>query len=155
MTQTSKTVLATLALSLALVGCDNIVKNNNEGQSPVVEENTADPNASTEESQEQENVDQTTQAETSDSEQEAGAGEEATNQSEVTEVTDEPSADKDLRTTLEEAIFENRAQARAIELLLEMAPAKVADIEPQLNEMLGQSNDLIAEAQAILSEIDQ
>lgn len=162
MTQTSKTVIATLALSLALVGCDNVVKNNNEGQAPVVEENkagenatteekAADPKASTEEDKAEESVDNTTEAETSNNEE----GEEPTSESEVTEVTDEPAGDQDLRASLEESIFENRAQARAIEILLEMSPDKVADIEPQLQEMLAQSNDLIAEAQSVLAEIDQ
>lgn len=151
MTQTSKTVIATLALSLALVGCDNVVKNENEGEAPVVEENTADPNATEKENQAEENVDQTTEAETSNNEE----GEEPTSESEVTEVTDEPAGDQDLRASLEESIFENRAQARAIEILLEMSPDKVADIEPQLQEMLAQSNDLIAEAQSVLAEIDQ
>lgn len=157
MTQTSKTVIATLALSLALVGCDNVVKNNNEGQAPVVEENKAGENASTEEkaadpkASTEENVDNTTEAETSNNEE----GEEPTSESEVTEVTDEPAGDQDLRASLEESIFENRAQARAIEILLEMSPDKVADIEPQLQEMLAQSNDLIAEAQSVLAEIDQ
>lgn len=162
MTQTSKTVIATLALSLALVGCDNVVKNNNEGQAPVVEENkagenatteekAADPKASTEEDKAEESVDNTTEAETSNNEE----GEESTSESEVTEVTDEPAGDQDLRASLEESIFENRAQARAIEILLEMSPDKVADIEPQLQEMLAQSNDLIAEAQSVLAEIDQ
>lgn len=159
MTQTSKTVLATLALSLALVGCDNVVKNENEGEAPVVEENTADPNDTaeenqTEENQAEENVDQTTEAESSENEEAAGEGEEATSENEVTEVTDEPADDQDLRASLEESIFENRAQARAIEILLEMSPDKVADIEPQLQEMLAQSNDLIAEAQAVLAEIE-
>lgn len=157
MTQTSKTVIATLALSLALVGCDNVVKNNNEGQAPVVEENKAGENATTEEkaadpkASTEENVDNTTEAETSNNEE----GEEPTSESEVTEVTDEPAGDQDLRASLEESIFENRAQARAIEILLEMSPDKVADIEPQLQEMLAQSNDLIAEAQSVLAEIDQ
>lgn len=157
MTQTSKTVIATLALSLALVGCDNVVKNNNEGQAPVVEENKAGENASTEEkaadpkASTEENVDNTTEAETSNNEE----GEESTSESEVTEVTDEPAGDQDLRASLEESIFENRTQARAIEILLEMSPDKVADIEPQLQEMLAQSNDLIAEAQSVLAEIDQ
>ena len=157
MTQTSKTVIATLALSLALVGCDNVVKNNNEGQAPVVEENKAGENATTEEkaadpkASKEENVDNTTEAETSNNEE----GEEPTSESEVTEVTDEPAGDQDLRASLEESIFENRAQARAIEILLEMSPDKVADIEPQLQEMLAQSNDLIAEAQSVLAEIDQ
>lgn len=157
MTQTSKTVIATLALSLALVGCDNVVKNNNEGQAPVVEENKAGENATAEEkaadpkASTEENVDNTTEAETSNNEE----GEESTSESEVTEVTDEPAGDQDLRASLEESIFENRAQARAIEILLEMSPDKVADIEPQLQEMLAQSNDLIAEAQSVLAEIDQ
>ena len=163
MNNTSKTILATLALSLALVGCDNVVKNDKEGEAPVVEENTE--NAPAENSEEatddkaadqaSENTDENTDENadenaTEDNDENAAEGEE---NAEETEDDMADASDKDIRETLEQAIFDNRTQARAIEILLEMTPEQVADIKPELEQMLEDSNQLIDEAQATLDQL--
>lgn len=165
MTNTSKTILATLALSLALVGCDNVVKNDKEGEAPVVEENTENaPAENTEEAtddkaadQASENTDENTEENaeaTEDTDENAAEGEEnAEENAEEAEDDMEDASDKDIRETLEQAIFDNRTQARAIEILLEMTPEKVADIKPELEQMLEDSNQLIDEAQAALDQL--
>ena len=165
MNNTSKTILATLALSLALVGCDNVVKNDKEGEAPVVEENTE--NAPAENSEEatddkaadqaSENTDENTDENadenaTEDNDENAAEGEE---NAEETEDDMADASDKDIRETLEQAIFDNRTQARAIEILLEMTPEQVADIKPELEQMLEDSNQLIDEAQAALDELNK
>lgn len=163
MTNTSKTILATLALSLALVGCDNVVKNDKEGEAPVVEENTENaPAENAEEAtddkaadQASENTDENTDENadenaTEDTEENAAEGEENAEEAED-DMAD--ASDKDIRETLEQAIFDNRTQARAIEILLEMTPEKVADIKPELEQMLEDSNQLIDEAQAALDQL--
>ncbi len=162
MTNTSKTILATLALSLALVGCDNVVKNDKEGEAPVVEENTENTeNAPAENAekttddmaadQESENADESAEENTEDN---AAEGEENAEEN-AEEAKDDmaDASDKDVRETLEQAIFDNRTQARAIEILLEMTPEKVADIKPELEQMLEDSNQLIDEAQAALDQL--
>lgn len=165
MTNTSKTILATLALSLALVGCDNVVKNDKEGEAPVVEENTENaPAENAEEAtddkaadQASENTDENTEENaeaTEDTDENAAEGEEnAEENAEEAEDDMEDASDKDIRETLEQAIFDNRTQARAIEILLEMTPEKVADIKPELEQMLEDSNQLIDEAQAALDQL--
>ena len=161
MNNTSKTILATLALSLALVGCDNVVKNDKEGEAPVVEENTENaPAENAEEAtddkaadQASENTDENTEENaeaTEDTEENAAEGEENADQTED-DMAD--ASDKDIRETLEQAIFDNRTQARAIEILLEMTPEQVADIKPELEQMLEDSNQLIDEAQATLDQL--
>ena len=163
MTNTSKTILATLALSLALVGCDNVVKNDKEGEAPVVEENTENaPAENAEETtddmaadQTSENTDENTDENadenaTEDNDENAAEGEENAEETED-DMTD--ASDKDIRETLEQAIFDNRTQARAIEILLEMTPEQVADIKPELEQMLEDSNKLIDEAQATLDQL--
>lgn len=165
MNNTSKTILATLALSLALVGCDNVVKNDKEGEAPVVEENTENaPAENAEEAtddkaadQVSENTDENTEENaeaTEDTDENAAEGEEnAEENSEEAEDDMADASDKDIRETLEQAIFDNRTQARAIEILLEMTPEKVADIKPELEQMLEDSNQLIDEAQAALDQL--
>ena len=163
MNNTSKTILATLALSLALVGCDNVVKNDKEGEAPVVEENTENaPAENAEEAtddkaadQASENTDENTDENadenaTEDTEENAAEGEENAEEAED-DMAD--ASDQDIRETLEQAIFDNRTQARAIEILLEMTPEQVADIKPELEQMLQDSNQLIDEAQATLDQL--
>lgn len=159
MNNTSKTILATLALSLALVGCDNVVKNDKEGEAPVVEENTENaPAENAEEAtddkaadQASENADENTDENaTEDTDENAAEGEENAEEAED-DMAD--ASDKDIRETLEQAIFDNRTQARAIEILLEMTPEQVADIKPELEQMLQDSNQLIDEAQATLDQL--
>lgn len=165
MNNTSKTILATLALSLALVGCDNVVKNDKEGEAPVVEEKTE--NAPAEDAEEttddmaadqtSENADESAEENTDENaaEGEENAGENSEENAE--EATDDmaDASDKDIKETLEQAIFDNRTQARAIEILLEMTPEQVADIKPELEQMLQDSNQLIDEAQAALDELNK
>lgn len=159
MTNTSKTILATLALSLALVGCDNVVKNDKEGEAPVVEENTENaPAENAEEATDDKAADQASENAdenaTEDTDENAAEGEEnAEENAEEAEDDMEDASDKDIRETLEQAIFDNRTQARAIEILLEMTPEKVADIKPELEQMLEDSNQLIDEAQAALDQL--
>lgn len=159
MTNTSKTILATLALSLALVGCDNVVKNDKEGEAPVVEENTENaPAENAEEStddmaadQASENADESAEENTDEN---AAEGEEnAEENAEEAEDDMADASDKDIRETLEQAIFDNRTQARAIEILLEMTPEQVAGIRLELEQMLEESNQLIDEAQATLDQL--
>lgn len=161
MTNTSKTIFATLALSLALVGCDNVVKNDKEGEAPVVEENTENaPAENAEEAtddktadQASENTEENAEA-TEDTDENAAEGEEnAEENAEQAEDDMADASDKDIRERLEQAIFDNRTQARAIEILLEMTPEKVADIKPELEQMLEDSNQLIDEAQAALDQL--
>ena len=140
MNNTSKTILATLALSLALVGCDNVVKNDKEGEAPVVEENT------------DENADENSEENSAEGTEE-NADENADENSEETKDDMANASDQDIRETLEQAIFDNRTQARAIEILLEMTPEQVADIKPELEQMLEDSNQLIDEAQATLDQL--
>lgn len=148
MNNTSKTILATLALSLALVGCDNVVKNDKEGEAPVVEENTENaPAENAEESTDDKAADQA--SENTDENTDENAEENA----DQTEDDMANASDQDIRETLEQAIFDNRTQARAIEILLEMTPEQVADIKPELEQMLEDSNQLIDEAQATLDQL--
>ena len=164
---TNKALLASLALSFALVGCDNVVKNDNE--TPVKEESQdqasdqvqdqTEENQEDQASTEEVTTDDLTKTDTADSsedESSEGQEEEATDdQSQEEEAADNQSESSgDLKADLEQAIFDNRAQVRAIELLFELTPDKVEDVRPQLEEMLENSNDLVYEAQQALDSLN-
>ena len=169
----NKTLLAALVLTLGLTGCDNMVNNKNqdkEADAPVVEENQ-DQAEGTEEGKEAADEAETPENEESaDMEEKAGEGEEASENadgeeaanaeenkdneeaSETTSTADMTVEEK--REALEQAIFDNRSQARAAELLLEMAPEKVEDIRPQLEALIEKSNDVLARAQQALDQLN-
>lgn len=162
----NKTLLAALMLTVTLTGC-NMAENKNTGEAPVVEENPdgtaptekanpVDPNATNENPTENED---STESEDSAAGVPAEEGDEATTDSEtgMDEANDTPAVAGDVgsqREMLEKAIFDNRTQARAIELLFELSPDKVEHIRPQLQQLLDASNELLAVAQEELDRLN-
>lgn len=149
--KTKKILLAALIACFTLTGCDKLMSNGKDNEvpkeeAPVTENATDDKNAENkDENQKDENSEENT--ENNDS------------QTADTENTDEKAgenanSDADPKASLEQAIFDNRTKARAIELLLDMAPEQVANIKPQLEEMLDNSNSLLEEAQKALDELN-
>lgn len=65
-------------------------------------------------------------------------------------ITDPGTTDKE---KLEDAIFNNRIQARAAEILLEQSPETIASIRPELEELVERSHKLIDEAQQVLDTL--
>lgn len=59
---------------------------------------------------------------------------------------------KEARRNLEKAVEENKTRVAAANLLLEMAPKKVADIKDQLLKLIKESEDLIKLAEKALQE---
>lgn len=171
----NKTLVAALILTLGLASCDNMVKNENE-QAPVVEEPAtegenapevtapAETGETTENPEDAEGADDMTvtdplaegteedptategaEAETTEVE-----GEEDTQRADSSLATDDASA----KSMLEQAIFDNRTQARAIEILLDLNPVTIQDIKPELESLLAESNDLLARAQEALDQLN-
>ncbi|MFO3665708.1 hypothetical protein ACCQ41_05560 [Anaerococcus sp. ENR0831] len=166
----NKTLASALLLSVVLTGCDNMVKNeNNDANAPVVEENTA------ENANEAQNTDDDVQApaetteNTADNEnaEENNAGEEATENAEqanTEENSDEANNETASTSTegmtteqkveaLEQAIFDNRSSARAVEILFELSPETANAHADQLNELLDNSNSLLERAQSALDQL--
>ena len=156
----NKTLASALLLSVVLTGCDNMVKNeNNDANAPVVEENTA------ENANEAQNTDDNTQApaETTENTAENENAEEAAenaDQANTEENSDETaSTSTEGMTTeqkveaLEQAIFDNRSSARAVEILFELSPETANAHADQLNELLDNSNSLLERAQSALDQL--
>lgn len=166
----NKTLASALLLSVVLTGCDNMVKNeNNDANAPVVEENTA------ENANEAQNTDDDAQApaetteNTADNEnaEENTVGEEATenaDQANTEENSDEANNESASTSTegmtteqkveaLEQAIFDNRSSARAVEILFELSPETANAHADQLNELLDNSNTLLERAQSALDQL--
>lgn len=169
----NKTLLAALVLTLGLTGCDNMVNNKNQDQekdAPVVEENQDQAKGTEEGKETADEAETPANEESSDMEEKAGEGEETSENADGEEAANaEGNKDneeasettstagmtvEEKREALEQAIFDNRSQARAAELLLEMAPEKVEDIRPQLEALIEKSNDVLARAQQALDQLN-
>lgn len=174
----NKTLAAALLLGFTLTGCNNVVDNNKdakEGDSPVVEENKKDDvaeettkdeetvestDADTKEATDEDasNTETETEAETTDSDDDTDSNteEDATAEEESETATTDTSnmSVEEKKEVLEQAIFDNRSQARAAELLLELTPEKVSDIAPQLNQLIDESNALLEKAQQALDQLN-
>lgn len=169
----NKTLLAALVLTLGLTGCDNMVNNKNqdkEADAPVVEENQDQAEGTEEGKEPADEAETPANEESSDMEENDGESEETSEnadgeeaadaeENQETEEASETTSTADMtveekREALEQAIFDNRSQARAAELLLEMAPEKVEDIRPQLEALIEKSNDVLARAQQALDQLN-
>lgn len=168
----NKTLAAALLLGVTLTGCDNVVEKDdaNEANAPTVEENTANEEATETTDDNAETTDADTDAEETLEE----TDEESEDDADTTDATDESEEDaadeeaetatttdtsdmsvEEKRQVLEQAIFDNRSQARAAELLLELTPDKVADITPQLHQLIDESNALLEKAQQALDQLGE
>ena len=166
----NKTLASALLLSVVLTGCDNMVKNeNNDANAPVVEENTSENANEAQNTEENAQAPAETTENTADSEnaEENTAGEEATenaDQANTEENSDEANNESASTSTegmtteqkveaLEQAIFDNRSSARAVEILFELSPETANAHADQLNELLNNSNSLLERAQSALDQL--
>ena len=172
----NKTLIAALVLGIGLTGCDNMVddgnsEKNNDSNTSVVDENkdetknTAD--TENEETQSNEN-DKSTKTDDEKLETEADEDkDEKTTEDDATEEsdTDEDSTSEEKSTggqskkeqieSLEQAIFDNRSAARAVELLFQLSPEVAGEHEDELNALLDDSNDLLEKAQTALDQLKE
>ena len=143
----NKTLASALLLSVALTGCNNMVENENaetkEENAPVVEENT------TETENEAKDTAETTDAETKD--EDAAKTEENADEETPTNTANLSTEEK--IEALEQAVFDNRSSARAVELLFELSPETANENADVLNELLENSNTLLDQAQTALDEL--
>lgn len=154
----NKTLASALLLSVALTGCNNMVQNENatDENAPVVEENKKDETV--EQAEEAETTEDTTAEEADKAETEETTDEADTEETSEDEATEEVADTSNLSTeekieALEQAIFDNRSSARAVELLFELSPETANENADVLNELLENSNKLLEQAQTALDEL--
>lgn len=159
----NKTLASALLLSVALTGCNNMVQNENatDENAPVVEENKKDETV--EQAEPTETTEDTTAEEADKAETEETTDEAATKETSEDEASEEEATEEVADTSnlsieekieaLEQAIFDNRSSARAVELLFELSPETANENADVLNELLENSNNLLEQAQTALDEL--
>lgn len=143
---TNKKIIAVLLIAATLTGCDSL-KNKIKGEDTKVEEPTTSEDAAKKEGKEDAEHYEST-------EKEGKEGEESKDK----EGEDSSEAETDPGMTakerLEDAIFNNRVQARAAEILLEEVPESLSEeTKARLEQLVRDSSDLIEKAEAALQSL--
>lgn len=142
---TNKKIIAALLIAATLTGCDSLNNKAKDNEDTKVEENTVDEKANEKEAEE--DAEMTDSAEGEEVNEEANGEEEKESEAETDPgVTD--------REKLEDAIFNNRVQARAAEILLEEAPDSLTDeTKAKLEQLIEDSTQLIEQAEALIDTL--
>lgn len=142
---TNKKIIAALLIAATLTGCDSLNNKAKDNEDTKVEENTVDEKTSEKEAEE--DAEMTGSAEGEEVNEEANGEEEKESEAE----TDPGVTDKE---KLEDAIFNNRVQARAAEILLEEAPDSLTDeTKAKLEQLIEDSTQLIDQAEALIDTL--
>lgn len=142
---TNKKIIAALLIAATLTGCDSLNNKAKDNEDTKVEENTVDEKASEKEAEEDAEMTGSTEGE--EVNKEANGEEEKESEAETDPgVTD--------REKLEDAIFNNRVQARAAEILLEEAPDSLSEeTKAKLEQLIEDSTQLIEQAEALIDTL--
>lgn len=142
---TNKKIIAALLIAATLTGCDSLNNKAKDNEDTKVEENTVDEKANEKEAED--DAEMTDSAEGEEVNEEANGEEEKESEAE----TDPGVTDKE---KLEDAIFNNRVQARAAEILLEEAPDSLTDeTKAKLEQLIEDSTQLIEQAEALIDTL--
>ena len=155
---TNKKIIAILLAAATLTACDGLNGSKKEAENtekPAVEESQDNKEADTKEAATKEETD----ADKADSEEKDAEKKEG---EEDSENADQADADKEEAVTdagqstkekLEDAVFNNRVQARAAEILLEQTPETITQIKDKLETLVEESNALIEKAEKALESL--
>lgn len=142
---TNKKIIAALLIAATLTGCDSLNNKAKDNEDTKVEDNTVDEKANEKEAEE--DAEMTDSAEGEEVNEEANGEEEKESEAE----TDPGVTDKE---KLEDAIFNNRVQARAAEILLEEAPDSLSEeTKAKLEQLIEDSTQLIEQAEALIDTL--
>ena len=153
---TNKKIIAALLIAATLTGCDSLNNKAKDAEEDTkVEDVTVDEKEAAKEGEEDADLNGSTE-DAEGEEKDTKEGEDAEGEEDPTSETEEESeAETDSGQTiaekLEDAIFNNRVQARAAEILLEETPESLTDeFKVKLQELLEQSNDIIERSEKAL-----
>lgn len=150
---TNKKIIAILLAAATLTACDGLNGSKKEAENtekPAVEESQENKEAETKEETDAYKAD----SEEKDAEKKEGE--------EDSENADQADADKEEAVTdagqstkekLEDAVFNNRVQARAAEILLEQTPETITNIKDKLETLVEESNALIEKGEKALESL--
>lgn len=147
---TNKKIIAALLIAATLTGCDSLNNDAKDTEDTKVEEPTTDEATAKKEDEEDAEETGSTEGEKAD-EEAAEDTKEGEEEKDSEAETDPGVTDKE---KLEDAIFNNRVQARAAEILLEEAPDSLTEeSKARLEQLVEDSTSLIEQAEALIDSL--
>ena len=146
---TNKKIIAALLIAATLTGCDSLTNKAKDAEDTKVEEPTTGENVAKKEGEEDADHYESTEKEGEDKEGEEGKDKEGEDSSEA-----ETDPGMTAKERLEDAIFNNRVQARAAEILLEEVPDSLSEeTKARLEQLVKDSSELIEKAEEALQSL--
>lgn len=147
---TNKKIIAALLIAATLTGCDSLNNDAKDTEDTKVEEPTTDEATAKKEGEE--DAEETGSAEGEKADEEDAEDTKEGEEEKASEAETEPGVtDKE---KLEDAIFNNRVQARAAEILLEEAPDSLTEeSKARLEQLVEDSTSLIEQAEALIDSL--
>lgn len=148
---TNKKIIAALLIAATLTGCDSLNNKAKDNEEDTKVESTVDENEAEKAGEEEADVDESTEdAEGEEGKEDAKDGEDAEGEEDATSEAETDSG-QTVEERLEDAIFNNRVQARAAEILLEETPESLSEeFKAKLEDLLAKSNDIIERSEKAL-----
>ncbi len=146
---TNKKIIAALLIAATLTGCDSLTNKAKDAEDTKVEEPTTGEDVAKKEGEEDADHYESTEKEGEDKEGEEGKDKEGEDSSEA-----ETDPGMTAKERLEDAIFNNRVQARAAEILLEEVPDSLSEeTKARLEQLVKDSSELIEKAEEALQSL--
>ena len=145
---TNKQIIAAILIAATLTGCDSLKNKLKNSDDTKVEESTKEETTKKEGEEDAENTGSTEKEEKKDD------GEDKSSEDKSSEDKSSEAETEDGNTVveqLEDAVFNNRVQARAAEILLEETPESLSEeYKAKLKELVEKSNDIIERSEKAL-----
>lgn len=145
---TNKQIIAAILIAATLTGCDSLKNKLKNSEDTKVEEGTNEETTKKEGEEDAENTGSTEKEDKKD-DSEDKSSEEKSSEDKSSEAETENG--NTVVEQLEDAVFNNRVQARAAEILLEETPESLSEeYKAKLKELVEKSNDIIERSEKAL-----
>lgn len=145
---TNKQIIAAILIAATLTGCDSLKNKLKNSEDTKVEESTKEDTTKKEGEEDAENTGSTEKEEKKDDSEDKSSEDKSSEDKSSEAETEDGNT---VVEQLEDAVFNNRVQARAAEILLEETPESLSEeYKAKLKELVEKSNDIIERSEKAL-----
>lgn len=145
---TNKQIIAAILIAATLTGCDSLKNKLKNSDDTKVEESTKEETTKKEGKEDAENTGSTEKEDKKDDSEDKSSEDKSSEDKSSEAETEDGNT---VVEQLEDAVFNNRVQARAAEILLEETPESLSEeYKAKLKELVEKSNDIIERSEKAL-----
>ncbi|WP_276887232.1 hypothetical protein [Anaerococcus lactolyticus] len=145
---TNKQIIAAILIAATLTGCDSLKNKLKNSDDTKVEESTNEETTKKEGAEDAENTGSTEKEDKKDDSEDKSSEDKSSEDKSSEAETEDGNT---IVEQLEDAVFNNRVQARAAEILLEETPESLSEeYKAKLKELVEKSNDIIERSEKAL-----